>query len=144
VRVCGARKVLGRRPQRPGRDANATSRSRRGGGRARRGRGAGVARLGPRQQHGLGSAGGVHARARCLAAQDRGAAVPCAGHRHPGPAARRGGGKGDGGSGGLKRRVGLLQEEGGTAAGKGAGVPKACYGRFIGSAGSNGGRKGRR
>jgi hypothetical protein len=30
---------------------------------------------------------GVHARARVLASQDHGVGVPCAGHRHPGPAA---------------------------------------------------------
>jgi hypothetical protein len=34
---------------------------------------------------------GVHACTRVLASQGRGVAVPCAGHRHPGPAARRGG-----------------------------------------------------
>jgi hypothetical protein len=35
---------------------------------------------------------GAHARARGLASQGHGVAVSCAGHRHPGPAARRGGG----------------------------------------------------
>jgi hypothetical protein len=34
---------------------------------------------------------GVHTRARVLASQGRSAAIPCAGHQHPGPAARRGG-----------------------------------------------------
>jgi hypothetical protein len=46
---------------------------------------------------GAGTAGsrgeGAHARARVLASQGRGVAVPCAGHRHLGPAARRGGGR---------------------------------------------------
>jgi hypothetical protein len=48
---------------------------------------------------------GAHARARGLAAQGRGVAVPCAGHWHPERAARRGGGRA------RKRRVGLLQEK---------------------------------
>jgi hypothetical protein len=40
----------------------------------------------------VGSRGmGAHARARVLASQGRGVALPCAGHRHPRPAARRGG-----------------------------------------------------
>jgi hypothetical protein len=34
---------------------------------------------------------GARARARVLVFQSRGVAVPCAGHQHPGPAARRGG-----------------------------------------------------
>jgi hypothetical protein len=34
---------------------------------------------------------GAHARARVLASQGRGVAVPCAGHRHPRPATQRGG-----------------------------------------------------
>jgi hypothetical protein len=34
---------------------------------------------------------GAHARARVLASQGRGVAVPCTGHGHPGPAARCGG-----------------------------------------------------
>jgi hypothetical protein len=34
---------------------------------------------------------GAHARAQVLASQGRSVAVPCAGLRHPGPAARRGG-----------------------------------------------------
>jgi hypothetical protein len=89
VCVCGARRVLGERPQRPSRDANATSRPRHGGRRARRGRDAGMARLG----HGWSRGTGAHARAQVLASQGRGVAVPCAGHRHPRPAARRGGGE---------------------------------------------------
>jgi hypothetical protein len=88
----GARMVLGERPQRLGRDANATSR----GGRIRRGRGVGGARRGAASKE-AGTAGsrdkGAHAHARVLASQGRGVAVPCAGHRHPGPAARRGGGR---------------------------------------------------
>jgi hypothetical protein len=122
--VCGARRVLGERPQWPSRDANATSRrwrvvtthgkavagSWRGdGGEARvakgrhgrvglcggvRARGTVKVRLAAARR-GKGRArprgAGAHARARGLASQGRGVAVPCAGHRNPGPAARRGG-----------------------------------------------------
>jgi hypothetical protein len=64
----------------------------------RRGRVAGVdvhgedvvqAKLGLRQR---ACVAGARARARVLVFQSRGVAVPCAGLRHPGPAARRGGG----------------------------------------------------
>jgi hypothetical protein len=55
-----------------------------------------VARLGVAGKE-AGTAGsrgkGAHARARVLATQGRGVAVPCARHRHPGLAARRGGGR---------------------------------------------------
>jgi hypothetical protein len=60
--------------------------------RSRRGVGA-HGEAGPR--HGSSTAraraGGAHARARVLVFQSRGVAVPCAEHRRPGPAARRGG-----------------------------------------------------
>jgi hypothetical protein len=86
VRECAgesARRVLGSMPQ-----GMAATRTR------RRGRVAGVSMHGEAGSRQGGStararAGGAHARARCLAAQDRGVAVPCAGHRHSGPAARR-------------------------------------------------------
>jgi hypothetical protein len=56
---------------------------------ARLGWGAASMEAGTAGSHGQGA----HARARVLASQGRGVAVPCAGLRHPGPAARRGGGK---------------------------------------------------
>jgi hypothetical protein len=129
--------VFGGRPQQLGRDANATSRPRRGGGRARRGRGAGMARLGV-----VGSRGtGAHARARVLASQGRGVAVPCAGHRHPGPAARRGGdeatavaGEDCGASGSCTRRTARRPE--------GTGDPTAGYGGFLSGARHHAGSRG--
>jgi hypothetical protein len=54
--------------------------------------------------------GPVHARAQVLVSQGRGVVVPCAGRRHPGPAARRGGGEAMAVAG-KWRRVGLLQEK---------------------------------
>jgi hypothetical protein len=73
---------------------------------------------------------GAHACARVLASQGRGLAVLCAGHRYPGPAARRGGGGSDG-SGDLGEWCdGSLHKSGTTAEwGKG---PRAGYGGIIG------------
>jgi hypothetical protein len=125
VRVCGhrgcvrtgAREVLGEKPKGFGRDANATLQPRRrvathGKAVAGAWRGWGVA--GPR---GVGG----HARARVLASQGRGVAMPCAGHRHPGPVTRRGGGR--------QRRLWARRggatgscTKGGTAVGWGEGV----------------------
>jgi hypothetical protein len=132
--------VLGEKPQRFGRDANATSRSRRGGGRARRGRGAGMARLGV-----VGSRrSGAHARTRVLASQGRGVAVPCTGHRHTGPAARRGGGRATAVAGEMAARRAPAQKTARRPEGKGD--PTAGNGGFLGGArhhaGSRGGRKG--
>jgi hypothetical protein len=65
-------------------------------GMVRLGRGSGVAvarldgsavRLGQGEPRGTG----VHARARVLVSQGCRVAVPCAGHKHPGPATRRSG-----------------------------------------------------
>jgi hypothetical protein len=116
-----ARRALGEMPQRHGRDANATSRSRRGGGRARRGCGAGKAEA---------RLGSVHARARVLVSQGRGVAVPCAGRRHPGPAARRGGGEATAVAGKRAARRAPARKDG-TAAGGGWG-PTAGYGLLTG------------
>jgi hypothetical protein len=121
-----ARRVLGRMPQRHGRDAIAMSRSRRGGGRARRGRGAGVARVDAAWSCGVGA----HARARSLAAQGRGVAVPCAGHRHPGPAARHGGGRAMAVAGCKAARRAPARTDGTAARGKGG--PTGFYRGFIG------------
>jgi hypothetical protein len=134
-------RVLGKRPQRLGRDANATSRPRRGGERARRGRGAGMAGLGV-----IGPCGtGAHARARVLASQGRGVAVPCAGHRHPGPAARRGGGRATAVAGVQRWRVGLLHKKDGTAAGRvgrSYGLLPRVHRRLMAHAGNRGKGKG--
>jgi hypothetical protein len=131
------RRVLGKRPQRLGRDANATSRPRRGGERARRGRGAGMAGLGV-----IGPCStGAHARARVLASQGCGVAVPCAGHRHPGPAARRGGGRATAVAGVQRRRVELLHKKDGTAAGRvgrSYGLLPRVHRRLMAHAGSRG------
>jgi hypothetical protein len=65
---------------------------------------------------------GAHARARVLASQSHGVAVPCARYRHPGPAARRNGGEAtaaageDGGASGSCTRSG-------AEAGWGEGIP---------------------
>jgi hypothetical protein len=105
---CGAQRVLGERPQRPSRDANTTSRRWRvvtahgkavaGSWRGDGGCGAGrAARQGKARAKATGGGtarvrgAGARARARVLVFQSRGVAVPCAGHRHPGPAARHGG-----------------------------------------------------
>jgi hypothetical protein len=64
---------------------------------------------------------GVHARARVLASQGRGVAVPCAGHRHPGPAARRGGGEATVVAGKTAARRAPTQKDG-TAAGREGGA----------------------
>jgi hypothetical protein len=77
-----------------------------------RGRGAAWRGRGTARHRGAGA----HARARVLASQGRGLAVPCAGHQHPGPVTRRGGRVSDG-SGGLdERRDGLLHENWGRVA----------------------------
>jgi hypothetical protein len=65
-----------------------------------------------RQQGGTVAVSGVHARAQVLASQDRGVAVPCAGHRHPEPTARRGGGGSDGGCGSIGERRAPAQDKG--------------------------------
>jgi hypothetical protein len=126
------RRVLGEKPQRLGRDTNATSRPRRGGGRARRGQGIGMERLGQGKARAGQKGGstacvrgkGAHARTRVLASQGRGVAVPCAGHRHHGPAARCGGERRRR-LRGMRRRDGLLHKNG-AKAGKGRG-PRDGY-----------------
>jgi hypothetical protein len=62
-------------------------------------------RHGEGQAEGRQHGSGAHARARGLASQGRGVAVPCAGHRYPGPAARRGGDRATAVAG-RRRRVG--------------------------------------
>jgi hypothetical protein len=138
----------------PGKSLNglaATRTRHRGGGHARRGRGVGMARLGVRARSALTGTrrggdsawprgAGAHARARGLASQSRGVAVPCAGHRHPGPAARRGGGRATAAAGEDCGASGSCTKDG-TAAGRER-VPRVCYGRLLGIAGSREGREG--
>jgi hypothetical protein len=101
--VCGARWVLGRMPQWHGRDANATSRSRRGGGRARRGCGAGKAGA---KATGL-RCGCARTRAGFSLPEPRRGSAVCGA-----PASRaRGTTRRRDGSGGRQRRVGLLHEK---------------------------------
>jgi hypothetical protein len=131
-----ARRALGEMPQRHGRDANATSRSRRGGGRARQGRGAGKARLGCGQ---VACPGRARTRAGPgVPGPRRGRAVREA------PASRARGTTrwrwGDGGSGGKQRRVGLLHKKDGTAAGGERVVPRVFYRGLLCNAGSSGGK----
>jgi hypothetical protein len=84
---------------------------------------------------------GAHARARVLASQGRGVAVPCAGHRHPGHAARRSGG-GATAAAGMTAVRRVPARKGGTAAGGEWEVLRPGYGGFIGIAGSRGEREG--
>jgi hypothetical protein len=86
-----------------GHDMNATSRPRRvvvAHGKVVVRSWRGTARLGLSLALGCGGA-----RMRVLASQGRGMAVPCVGHRHPGPATRRDGG-------GRRRLRGALQRDG--------------------------------
>jgi hypothetical protein len=83
---------------------------------------------------------GAHARARVLALQGRGVAVPCAGHRHPGPVARRGCGEAMAAAGKTAARR-VPARKGGTAAGGEKGVLRPGYGGLIGDTGSRGKEK---
>jgi hypothetical protein len=80
---------------------------------------------------------GVHACARVLASQGRGVAVPCAGHRHPGPAARCGGGEATAVAGETAARRALARKDGTAARGEWE-VLRPGYAGFVGNAGSKG------
>jgi hypothetical protein len=74
---------------------------------------------------------GAHTRVQLLAPQGRGVAVPCAGHRHPGPATRCGGGGGTAAAVSASDAKGpctkaARQPDGGID-------PRASYGGIIGS-----------
>jgi hypothetical protein len=105
-----ARRVFGERPQRLGRDTNATSRPRREVDAHSKA----VVRLGAVGSRGMGA----HARARGLASQGRGVGVPCAGHRHTGPAARRVGGAATAAAGMTAARRVPARKDGTAAEGK--------------------------
>jgi hypothetical protein len=83
---------------------------------------------------------GSHARARVLATQGRGVAVPCARHWHPGLAAQRGGGKAQAVAGeAAARRVPAQERHGGR---KRKGGPTAGYGGFLSGARHHAGSRG--
>jgi hypothetical protein len=79
---------------------------------------------------------GAHARTRVLASQGRGVAVPCAGHRHPGTAARCGGERAMAVAGSTSGAAGPCTRTAPRPEGRRG--PRGCYGGFIGIAGSKG------
>jgi hypothetical protein len=136
-----ARRVLGEKPQRLGRDTNATSR---GGGRARRGRGVGMARLGPRQRAAarLGFVLWVRAHARGFWSS-KAAAWPCRARSTGIPSPRHdAAARGDGVCGGMVAARRVLAQKKRRQGRKGKESPTAGYGWLIGIASSRGKRKG--
>jgi hypothetical protein len=98
-----------------------------------------MARLGVVGSRGMGA----HARARVLASQGRGVAVPCAGHRHPGPAARRGSGRATAVAGETAARWGPAQKTARLPEGKWGSLGLAIEGSSA-SLAAEGKKKGRR
>jgi hypothetical protein len=131
--VCAHRRTQGARGKVPKgwprleRDVAAAVR----GCRARRGRGRGMA------WHDSARGTGAHARARILASQGHGVAVPCEGHRHPGPTARRGSVEVTAAAGKTGGATGLVQKRWHSGRME-RGSPKAGYRGLIDGAGSRG------